>query len=177
MPERLLDDDARVLVSPAFGEPADDRAEERRRDLEVEDRARRVPERIRDLRVRRRIREVAVEVREPLREPREDVLVDRLARRDDGVARALDELLERPVVERDADDRAVEEPARLEPVQRAVRHDAREVARDPEDHEHVGRLRPAVRLPVHAAEHLSFRLEQHKPNAAANATPAAVSIW
>ena len=87
------------------------------------------------------------------------VFVERLARCDDRVARALDELLERPVVEGDADDRAVEEPARLEAVQRAERHDPREVAGDPEDHEHVGRPRPAVRLPVHGSEHFSFPME------------------
>ncbi len=79
-----------------------------------------------------------MEVREPPREPLEDRLVELLAGRDDRLTRTLDELLERPVVERDADDRAVEEPARLEPVQRAVGHHAREVARDPEDHEDVG---------------------------------------
>ena len=76
-------------------------------------------------------------------------IVELFARRDDRVTCALDELLERPVVERDADDRAIEEAARLEAIQRAVRHDAREIAGDPEDHEYVGRLRPAVRLPVH----------------------------
>ena len=38
--ERFLDDDARILGQSRVREPADDRAEERRRDLEVEDRAR-----------------------------------------------------------------------------------------------------------------------------------------
>ena len=52
--ERLLDDDARVLGQPCLGEPADDRGEERRRDLEVEDRELRVLDRLGDLRVRRR---------------------------------------------------------------------------------------------------------------------------
>ena len=150
VPERLLDDDARVLREAGVRESA------RRpcRRATAGSRGRRpgcvLPSiAVATSRVRRRIGEVAVVVREPLREPPEDLLVELLARRDDRVARALDELLERPVVERDADDRAVEEPARLEPVQRAVRHDAGEVAGDPEDHEHVGRPRPAVRLPVH----------------------------
>ncbi len=39
MTERLLDDDPRVLGETRVREPADDRAEQRRRDLEVEDRA------------------------------------------------------------------------------------------------------------------------------------------
>ena len=147
--ERLLDDDARVLGQSCLREAADDRAEERRRDLEVEDRELRISDRLRDLGVRVGVREVAVDVGEALREPLEDLLVDLLACRDDRFAGTIDELLERPVVEGDADDGALEEAARLEPVQRPVRHDPREVARDPEDHEHVGRPRPAVRLPVH----------------------------
>jgi len=97
----------------------------------------------------RSVGEVAVDVREALREPSEQLVVERLTRRDDRVARARDELLERPVVEGDADDRTAQKPASLEAVQRAEGHDPREVARDPEDHEHVGRPRPAVRLPVH----------------------------
>ena len=52
-----------------------------------------------------------------------------------------DQLFERPVVERDADDRAVEQPAALEPVERPEGHHAGEVARDAEDHEDVGRSR------------------------------------
>ena len=76
VPERLLDDDTRVLGETCVREPADDRAEERWRDLEVEDRARRVAHCLRDLRVRRGVGEVAVDIGEPIREPREDVLVD-----------------------------------------------------------------------------------------------------
>ena len=147
--EGLLDDDARVLGETCIRQAADDGAEQRGRDLEVEDRELRISDRLRDLGVRVGVGEVAVDIGQALREPLEDVLVDLLARRDDRFTSTIDELLERPVVESDADDGAVEEAARLEPVQRAVRHDAREVARDPEDHEHVGRPRPAVRLPVH----------------------------
>ena len=147
--ERLLDDDARVGRHACFGQAADDSPEERGRDLEVEDRELRITDRLRDLGVRVGVGEVAVDVGEPLCEPLEDLLVDLLARRDDRFTSTIDELLERPVVEGDADDGALEEAARLEPVQRAIGHDACEVARDPEDHEHVGRPRPAVRLPVH----------------------------
>ncbi len=157
--EGLLDDDARVLGEPCLRQAADDGAEQRGRDLEVEDRELRISDRLRDLGVRVGVGEVAVDVGQALREPLEDLLVDLLARRDDRFASTIDELLERPVVEGDADDGAVEEAARLEPVQRAVGHDAREVARDPEDHEHVGRPRPAVRLPVHTAEHFSFPMD------------------
>ena len=144
--ERLLDDDPRVRRHARSREAADDRAEERGRNLEVEDRALRALDRFRDLRVGGVVGEVSVAVREPLREPREHLLVELLARRHDRLACALDELLERPVVERDADDRAVEEPSLLESVERVERHHLREVARDSEDHEDVGRPRVRVRL-------------------------------
>ncbi len=136
--ERLLDDDASVLGEARVREPADDRREERGRDLEVEDRQLLAFDLGRDLSVDGGVLEIAVDVREALREAVEHLLVERLAGGDDRVPRALDQLLERPVVERDADDRAVEEPARFESVQRAERHHAGEVARDAEDDEHVG---------------------------------------
>ncbi len=57
------------------------------------------------------------------------------------LARVLAQLVDRPVVDGDADDRAVEQPALLEPVERAEGHHLRQVAGDPEDHEHVRGLR------------------------------------
>ncbi len=110
MAERLLDDDPRVCRHARFRQAADHRSEERRRNLEVEDRGLRALDSLRDLGVGCVVGEVSVVVREPLREASEHVLVEFLARADDRVARALDELLERPVVERDADDRAVQKP-------------------------------------------------------------------
>jgi hypothetical protein len=153
--ERLLDDDTGVMRETRLRESADDSAEEGRRDLEVEDRRRRSLDRFRDLRVRGVVGEVAVDVREATDEPLENPVVDLLAGGADRVVRPLDEMLVRPVVEGDTDDGAVEEPARLEAVQRAEGHDPREIARDAEDHENVGRLRPTVRLPVHTREHFS----------------------
>ncbi len=155
--ERLLDDDACIRREACLRQSADDRPEERRRNFEIEDRELRIPERRGDLRIGRRIREVAVDVREPAREPREDVVVEILAGRDDRFTCMRDELLERPVVEGDTDDGAVEEPAFLEPIERAVRHDAREVARDPEDHESV-RARSVVRARVESARPAHARI-------------------
>ena len=54
------------------------------------------------------------------------------------VARPLDELVERPVVHGDADDRAVDQPALLQAVERVEGHHLGEVAGDPEDHEDIG---------------------------------------
>ena len=141
--ERLLDDDpARSSSRPASREPLDDSAEEERRDLEVEDGLLRARDRLGDALVRGRVAEVALDVGEPLGEagrtpPRRAVspvpTID--------VACPLDELVDRPVVDGDPDDRAVEQPALLEPVQRPERHHLGQVAGDPEDHEHVGGLR------------------------------------
>ena len=125
------------VVSAGAGEPRDDPAEQERRDLEVEDRARRSADRLFDALVRRVVAEVALDVREALREPLEHRLVELLPGADDRVARALDELVDGPVVDGDADDRAVEEAAPLEPVQRTEGHHLREVAGDAEDDEHV----------------------------------------
>jgi hypothetical protein len=55
---------------------------------------------------------------------------------------------ERPVVDRNADDRAVEQPAPLEAVERPERHDLREITGDPEGHEDVSaRVRHLFTLP------------------------------
>ena len=128
------------FVSPASCEPLDDPAEQERRDLEVEDGLLGVRDRLGDALVRRRVAEVARDVGEAVGQPLEDVLVERLAGADDRLPCALDELVDGPVVDRHADDRAVEQPAPLEPVQRPERHHLRQVACDPEDHEDIGRL-------------------------------------
>ena len=49
-----------------------------------------------------------------------------------------------PVVDRDADDRAVDETALLQPVERAERHHLGEIAGDPEDRQHVRALRTGL---------------------------------
>ena len=156
--EGLLDDDTPIFRSARAGEAGDDPAEQERRDLEVEDRARRLADGRFDAPVRRLVPEVALDVREALREPLEHRLVERLPGADDRVPRALDQLVDGPVVDGDADDRAVEEAAALEPVQRTEGHHLREVAGDAEDDEHI---RPAgsvghggdVNAPDAAANH------------------------
>ena len=135
--ERLLDDDARGLRQPRLREPLHDPAEQERRDLEIEDRQARALDRLRDPPVGRRVAEVAGDVREARGEAPEDLLVELLAGADDRLARTLDELVDRPVVDRDADDRAIEQAALLQPVQRTEGHHLRQVARDPEDHQPV----------------------------------------
>ena len=49
----------------------------------------------------------------------------------------LAEVLVGPVVDGDADDRAVEQAPLLEPVERVEGHHLRQIAGDPEDDEHV----------------------------------------
>ena len=146
VPERLLDDDARRLGQPSAGEPLDDRREEEGRDLEIEDRRLLALDRLGNTTVHRVIREVPLDVRESRRETREDLLVEFLAGPYDGLARALDELLHRPVVHSDSDDRAIQQASLLEPVERVEGHHLRQIARDPEDHEDVGLL--SLQAPV-----------------------------
>ena len=142
--ERLLDHDASAPGQACARKAGDDSPEERRRHLEVEDGLPGFRELVGHTPIRRGVREVAVHVRELRGEALEHVLVERLAGGDDRVARVLDELLQRPVVERHAEDAAEETPPLLEAVQRTERHHAREVARDPEHDENVGGLVPVL---------------------------------
>ncbi len=137
--ERLLDDHARGLRQVRVLQLLDHRPEQERGDLQVEDRAARVADRGRQALVGGGVGEIAAHVGEPCREPLEDLVVERLAGPDDAFAGVLAQVLERPVVARDPDDRAVQEAALLQAVERAEGHHLREVAGDPEDHEHVGR--------------------------------------
>ncbi len=129
-----------ALRQARLGKPGDDAPEEERRDLEVEDRVLGAVERGRDTLVGRTVGEVAAQIRQPLCEPLEHLLVQLLAGPDDRLAGTLLQLVVGPVVDGDADDRAVEEAALLEPVERAKRHHLRQVAGDAEDDEDVGRL-------------------------------------
>ncbi len=126
------------LVRPASAEPGDDAPEEEGRDLEVEDRRLGAVQRGGDALVGRAVGEVAAEVREPFGEALEHLLVELLAGSDDRLARTFLQLVVGPVVDGDAHDRAVEEAAFLEPVERAKRHHLRQVAGDAEDNEDVG---------------------------------------
>jgi hypothetical protein len=62
VPERLLDDHARVLREPCVGKAAHDRREERGRNLEVEDREALALDFVGDASVRPGVREVAVNI-------------------------------------------------------------------------------------------------------------------
>ena len=147
--ERLLHHDARALRQPRLGQSLDDHPEQRRRNLEVEDRAVRVADRLRDARVGVGVGEVTAQVGEAPDEALEDFVVVELSRVASIAApRALAQVVERPVVGRDADDRAAQQAAALEAVERVERHHLGEVAGDAEDHEHVGRLRAARGLSV-----------------------------
>ena len=147
VPERLLDDDATGPDQPGLGEPLDGAAEEERRDLEVEDGVARTLDRSADTLVRLGVCKVAADVREAGREPLEHAFVEQLSRGDDRRSSALDELIDRPVVDRDSDDRAREQPSRFEPVERSKRHHSRQIAGDPEHHEDVRRLLGLSRHP------------------------------
>ena len=135
--ERLLDDDPRALRQAGVRQLLHDLSEEEGRDLEVEDGRRLAFDRRADPLVRRRVGEIPRDVREAFREAVEHRLVDLLSGALDRRTRPLAKVFDGPVVDRHADDRAVEQPARLEAVQRPEGHHLRQVARDPEHDEHV----------------------------------------
>ena len=137
----------RVLGQAGLTEAFDDGAEEERRYLEVEDGCRGALDRSSDALAGGRVGEVATHVGEPFREAIENLLVELLSGPLDRFAGAFSQLVVGPVVDGDADDRAVEEPARFEPVERAEGHHLRQVARDSEHDEDVRGLRARVGCP------------------------------
>ena len=137
VPERLLHDDPRSRRQPGVCQPLDDPAEQKGRDLEVEDRGLGALDRLADPGVGRGVSEVPLDIGEPRGETLEHRRVELFPGADDRLARPLDELLDRPVVDRDPDDRALDQAALFQPVQRAERHHLRQVAGDSEDDEHV----------------------------------------
>ena len=147
VPERLLDHDTGVLGEPGAREALDDRPEQEGRDLQVEHGAARPLDRCAHALVGGVVTEVARDVAEPTRQASKRLLVELLAGSDDGGPRSIDELVDAPVVDGNSDDGTVEQLALLEPVQRAERHDLRQVPRDPEDHEDI-----ATRLLAHALQ-------------------------
>src|SRR5579875_3601119 len=141
--ERFLHGDPCAVQQARRGEVLDDRAEQRRRHLQVVQR----PPAAADLRgepgVQLAVCGIAVQVAQPPGEPPEHLLVERLAAAGDRVLGAPYQLLRGHLLARDADDPAPEQPAALQPVQRAERHLAGQVAGDAEDHQRV-RLLAAV---------------------------------
>ena len=135
--ERLLHHDPPRRGQASLGQALDDRAEQEGWDLQVEHRTVGALDRLGDPLVGRRVAEVALHVRQSCREAVEDGGIDRLPGALDRLAGALHQLVHRPVVDRNSDDRALQQPAPLEPVQRSERHHLRQVAGDPEDHEDV----------------------------------------
>ena len=135
--ERLLDDNSRALRQAGVGELLHDLPEQERRDLEVEDGRRHALDRRPDPFIGGRVGEVPRDVRETFCEAIEHRLVELLARSLDRRLGPLAQVGHGPVVDRDADDRAVEQPTRLEAIERPEGHHLRQVACDSEHDEHV----------------------------------------
>ena len=139
--ERLLHDHTRGLGEAGGEQSLHHRAEEERRYLEVEHRTLGVFDLGADALVGTGVGEIALHIRQPRREPVEHRRIQLLPGRDDRRPGSFDELLDGPVVDGHAHNARVEQLAALEAVQRPEGHDSGEVARDPEDHEHVAALR------------------------------------
>ena len=140
MAERLLDHDPRGSRQPGVRQPLDDRREQKRWDLQIEDRRSRALDRLTHTLVGGRVGKVALDIREAPSEPLEDLRVELLTGADDRLARSLDQPVDRPIVHRHTHDRAREQAALLQSVQRPERHHPRQIAGDPEHHQDIGRL-------------------------------------
>jgi hypothetical protein len=139
--ERLLDDHPGVPDESGLGQALDHHREQRGRNLQIEHRAPGVADRGLHTRVGVAVGEVAADVREPRRQAGEDLRVDRLAACLDAVVGMLAELLHRPVVDRNTDDRALQQAARLQAIERMQRHHLGQVAGDAEHDQHIRRSR------------------------------------
>ena len=143
--ERLLHDDSPRLRQANVGEPLHDGGEKKWRNLEIEHGTRRAFDRRAHLLVGDVVGEVALHVGKSRREPVKHHGVDLLTGSENRRARAFDELLDRPVVDRDTDDRTLEQPTLLKPIQRPEGHHFREIAGDAEHHQDIARrLRSVV---------------------------------
>jgi len=83
-------------------------------------------------------------------------------------------LLDRQVVGRDADDRAVEQALPLQSIEGAKGHLARQIAGDPEDHHQI---RGLVSVTHHACPFIDHRTPVPGHLRAGQATPATVLAW
>ena len=155
--ERLLDDDPAVLGETGIREVLHDRREQAGWDLQVEHRGLRVAHRRPDPRIGRIVGEVTLHVAQPRREACEDRLVELFPGGDDRRTSALDELVDRPVIDRDPDDGAVEQSALLEPVERPEGHHPRQVAGDAEHHQDIRVRMCGLRSPPRSAPSFSCR--------------------
>jgi hypothetical protein len=142
--ERLLHHDPPAPDQPGVAQAPGDGAEQERRDLQVEHRGRGVPDRLTHPPVRGGVREVAVQVRHPLGEPLEHAVIDLLAGPLDGRPGVLDQVLPAPVVHGHAHDRAREQAAHRQPVERPEGHHPRQVPGDAEDDQDVRGTRRRV---------------------------------
>ena len=135
--EGLFDHQPRALGKPGLVQPLDHGGEHRGRDGEVEERVFGGAERGFEPRETPGLAVVARDVAQPVGEPVEGGTVDLAQMGFYPVAGAGGELVGAPIVERDADDRALEVAARLHPVERGKDHLVGEIAGGAEDHQRV----------------------------------------
>jgi len=116
VPERLLNHDTRVLGQPGPGQPFDDATEQRRRRLQIEDRTLSVRDRGSDPLVGGRIGEITLDVGEARRQTIEHPPLDHLAAGPDRAPHVPAQIGDRPVIDRDTNDRTRQQTSTLEPI-------------------------------------------------------------
>ena len=135
--EGLFDHQPRALGKPGLVQPLDHGGEHRGRDGEVEERVCGGAERRLETGETARVAVIAGDVAQPVSEPGEHRIIDGAQMGLDPVAGAGGEFLGGPIVQSDADDRALEGAARLHPVERGKDHLVGEIAGGAEDHQRV----------------------------------------
>ena len=136
--ERFLDRDPAVAHELGCAEVHDDRAEKRRRHFQVEQRPLAAADLGGEFAVQRVVGDVTGQVGDPAGEPAENRLVEFLAGTQDRLAGMIHQLLGGDLVAGHPDDRAVEQLAALQAVQRAEGHLSGEITGNAEDHQQVG---------------------------------------
>ncbi|BBY56860.1 hypothetical protein MKOR_41110 [Mycolicibacillus koreensis] len=137
--ERLLHRHPRLIHQPGLAEMLHDRAEQRRRHLQVEQRPARPAHLLGQLVVQRVVGDVAGQIRQPVGETAEHRVVEVFAGRGDRLAGPRHQFGGADVVGGDPEDGAVQQLAALQPVQRPEGHLAGQIPGDPEDHQQIRR--------------------------------------
>jgi hypothetical protein len=137
--ERLLHHDPRSGGEVGMGKSLNHRAEHRGWDLKVKDGTVPPLDRLGDSVIGLWIPDITRDHRQALCEAVEYLVVDRLAGVLDGMPRVVTQRRRGPVVARYADDRAVEQVAALQSIQRAKGHLFRQISADTKDHQNIGR--------------------------------------
>jgi hypothetical protein len=123
-----------MLQQPHLAEMFHNRAEQPRGYLQVKQRPTILGNPLGKPAIKHVVGDVTRDIGQPTRQPVKDLLVDGLTSLADRLAGLLSQLVVGQLVRGNTQDRTVQKPATLQPVQRAKRHLPGEITGDTEDH-------------------------------------------